>query len=164
MHTIHYRDGDSKDIPFMKEMLYEAVLWNQAADRPPLDKILSIPDISKILDNWGDQAGDFSLIAVNDPGQAVGAVWYRFWTEENHSYGFVNEETPELGIALKSEIRRQGVGSFLVKKAMIHAKKAGIKNMSLSVEATNPARKLYEKLGFKKVVTTGDSWTMMARL
>lgn len=160
MSTCHYREGDVKDIPFMKEMLYEAVLWNQTDNRPPRDEILSIPDILKILDNWGCQAGDFSLLAINDQKQAVGAVWYRFWTHENHSYGFVDEQTPELGIALKPEARGKGVGTLLIKKTMQHAKAAGIKNLSLSVEAANPACKLYEKLGFKKVKTVGDSWTM----
>lgn len=164
MSKIQYRFGDSKDVPFLKKMLYEAVFWNPQKNKSSFDELFLIPDISKIFNNWDNQSGDFSLMAINENNQSIGAIWYRFWTNENHSYGFVNEKTPELGIALIPEMRGQSIGTELMKKTMMHAKKLGIQKISLSVEPENPSRKLYEKLGFEKTGLSGTSWTMVASL
>ncbi len=164
MSEIQYRFGDSKDVPFLKEMLYEAVFWNPPKIRPSLDELFLNPDISKIFKEWDNQNGDFSLMAINEHNQLIGAIWYRFWTNENHSYGFVNEKTPELGIALIPEMRGQGIGTELIKKTMMHAKKLAIQKISLSVEPENPSRKLYEKLSFEKIGISGTSWTMVVTL
>jgi RimJ/RimL family protein N-acetyltransferase len=164
MSKIQYKFGDSKDVPFLEEMLYEAVFWNQPKNKPSLDELFLNPDISKIFKEWDNQKGDFSLIAINEHKQPIGAIWYRFWTKENHSYGFVNEKTPELGIALILEMRGQGIGTELMTKTMKHAKKLAIIKISLSVEPDNPSRKLYEKFGFEKIGVSGTSWTMVASL
>ena len=47
------------------------------------------------------------------------------------------------------EARRQGVGSALLKALIAQARRDGLRALSLSVELENPARRLYEKLGFK---------------
>ncbi len=164
MSKIQYRLGDLKDVPFLEEMLYEAVFWNQPKIRPSLNELFLNPDISKIFKEWDNQNGDFSLIAINEHNQLIGAIWYRFWTNENHSYGFINEKTPEIGIALIPEMRSQGIGTELMKRTMMHAKKLRIRKISLSVEPENPSRKLYEKLGFEKIGISGTSWTMVASL
>ena len=164
MVTIHYRNGDSADVPFLKKMLYEAVFWNQSQLRPTFNELFSIPEISKILKEWDNRIGDFSLIAIKENNQPIGAIWYRFWTHDNHSYGYVNEKIPELGIALIPEMRGQGIGTELMKRAMMHAKLLGIQKISLSVEPENPSRRLYEKIGFGKIDVHDGSWTMVAQL
>lgn len=164
MSNIKYRFGDSKDVPFLKEMLYEAVFWNPLKIKSSFDELFLNPDIFKIFKDWDNQNGDYSLIALNEYNQPIGAIWYRFWTKENQSYGFVNEKTPELGIALIAEMRGQGIGTKLMKKTMNHAKKFGIQKISISVEPDNPSRKLYEKLGFENTGVSGTFWTMAISL
>ena len=157
------RPGAPADLSFLREMLYEAVFWNRPENRPPMEDIFSIPEISKILENWGREK-DFSLIAVDDQNRKIGGEWYRFWTKENHSFGFVDEETPELGIAVIAKMRGRGIGTRLMTRIMRLARTQGIQKISLSVESGNPARRLYEKLGFRKIGAVETSWTMVADL
>ena len=148
-------------MPFLKEMLYEAALWNEHGNRPSIDDLLSVPDLKKILEDWGNRQGDFALLMLDSDDQPVGAVWYRFWTKSNHSFGFVNENIPELGIAIKKEHRGKGLGTFLMKKIFDNAKEKDITKISLSVIPKNFALKLYQKLGFYKVDESDDAWTMV---
>ena len=158
-YTIRLADAD--DLPFLQEMLYEAAYWRPNQQRPPIHKGLARPDIQKILHNWG-RPGDTAVIAVDGNDMPLGAAWYRFWTSENHSFGFVDESTPEVVIGVRVEKRRQGVGTALLRALLKQAEKQGIQCVSLSVDPDNYARKIYEKIGFKKV---GDgSWTMVVDL
>ena len=159
-----YRIGTKEDLPFLKEMLYEAAIWNQAEDRPAPEDLLSHPELKKILDNWGDKKGDFSIIALDEDEKPVGAVWYRFWTEADHSYGFVEETAPELGIAIKRDFRGRGIGTFLMTTLFQHAKERGVRKISLSVMPENFALKLYQKLGFYKVEIHDNDWIMLIDL
>jgi ribosomal protein S18 acetylase RimI-like enzyme len=83
---------------------------------------------------------------------------------DNHSFGFVDEDTPELAIAVKKEFRGRGIGTSLMNHLMQHAKNKGIRRISLSVDPENHARNLYEELGFEKVGQSGTSWTMLIHL
>ena len=91
------------------------------------------------------------MIALVDniPG---GAAWYRLFEETNQGYGFVDRETPELGIAIRPKYRQQGLGIGLMKAIIQQAKTDGYKAISLSVDPENQtAVRLYEKLGFEYV-------------
>jgi GNAT superfamily N-acetyltransferase len=109
------------DLPFFREMLYEAVCWRPNQQHPPIEEILAIPELAKLLDGWGRE-GDTAVTAELDDGSPAGAAWYRFWTAENHSYGFVDTDTPELGIAVCKEARRRGIGTALLEALLDHAK------------------------------------------
>lgn len=50
---------------------------------------------------------------------------------------------------LKSE-RKKGIGAALLKQAKEKTKKDGYKFVLLQTETNNPAKDLYEKLGWKK--------------
>ncbi len=160
-HEYKFRIGTTQDIFFLKKMLYEAVFWNSESKRIPMEELFKGPAIKKILDRWGSRTGDFSIIASDTEHTPVAAVWYRFWTDDNHSYGYIDENTPELGIAVLKEHRRKGLGSFLMRQALKHAKKEDIEQISLSVDPNNPALTLYKDQGFKKVTEVSTSWTMV---
>jgi ribosomal protein S18 acetylase RimI-like enzyme len=157
------RFATPEDLPFLQEMLYEAVCWRPDQPRPPIEEVLALPELAKLLDDWG-RHGDTAVVAELEDGTPVGAAWYRFWTPENHSYGFVDADTPELGIAVRREIRQRGIGTALLKKLLKQARRSAIARISLSVEPENHSRLLYEKLGFKRVGTSGTSWTMLLEL
>ena len=52
------------------------------------------------MKDWGNRKGDIFLICQKDDGKLLGSVWYRFWKNNNHSYGFVDENTPDIGIGV----------------------------------------------------------------
>ena len=57
-------------------------------------------------------------------------------------------------IALLPKYQNKGIGGFLLKNIMAEGKKHH-KTVSLHVEKTNPALKLYERLGFKRKAEVG---------
>jgi len=157
------REATREDLPFLREMLFEAVYWRPDQTRPPIDEGLAAPELSRILEGWG-RVGDTARIAVAGDGAEVGGAWLRYWTAENRSYGFVDASTPELGLAVRSAWRRRGVGTRLIVELMDAAQRLGAERISLSVEPENPSRLLYERLGFEYVTEYGGACTMVKDL
>ena len=83
---------------------------------------------------------------------------------EEPGYGFVDEQTPELAIAVVPSKRGHGIGDELLQELIAKARDAGYQRLSLSVEPGNPARKLYERHGFSVVDEGAEAWTMIASL
>lgn len=65
----------------------------------------------------------------------------------NETVGFIYE------LYIFPVYRQQGIGKKLMKKAVSEFKHAGIKKIQLNVFAKNPARTMYEKMGFKEVTS-----------
>ena len=161
--TWKIRLATQADVLFLREMLYEAVCWRPHQPRAPLEEVLAEPELAKLLNGWG-RNDDTAVVAEWEDGRPIGAAWYRFWTEENHSYGFVDADTPELGIAVRQEMRQRGIGTALLTALLEQARRFAIAQISLSVEPENYSRQLYEKLGFRRVGTSDTSWTMLLEL
>jgi len=65
-------------------------------------------------------------------------------------YWIIGDEAHINNIALHPEFRGQGIGEYVLRKIIELIKKAGAKFISLEVRPSNiPARKLYQKLGFR---------------
>lgn len=90
--------------------------------------------------------------------QPVGAVWVRLMIGENKGYGFVDDATPELSIAVLPEYRGQGVGTQLL--THLFGSECGVSSTSLSVSLENPAVRLYERFGFTVVNESVGAFTM----
>lgn len=161
--TFVIRDLLPADQPFLREMVYEAAYWRTEGERPSLEQGLSRPDLLTLLDGWG-RRGDVALVAADGHGTRLGASWFRLWTPERHSYGFVDAETPEIGIAVKPEFRNQGVGTSLFMTLLARARQEGFARVSLSVENANPARRLYSRFGFVPVHESEDALTLLLDL
>ena len=157
--NITIRDASPGDKPFLQAMLYEAAFWRPGQTRPPLDSALADPELAKLLAGWGAD-GDVGVIAMNAEREAIGAAWYRFWTDDHHSYGYVNAATPEIAIGVVQERRGRGVGRKLLDALIERARAAKVWNLSLSVERDNPALRLYEQVGFVTVGSLDNAWTM----
>jgi GNAT superfamily N-acetyltransferase len=136
-------------------MSYEAFSWRPGERAIPFDEALARPDVARYTDGWG-RAGDLGMIA--DPG--LGAAWSRLFTEDDHGYGFVAPDVPELSIGVARDARGRGVGTRLLTELVARAGAAGHPAISLSVEVDNPAVRLYERLGFTRVGSVGNAWTM----
>jgi ribosomal protein S18 acetylase RimI-like enzyme len=146
------------DEPFLRKMMYEAAAWNQDWPHEEVIEALSNPILARYVDGWR-RPGDAGVIAERG-GDAVGAAWYRLFTANEPGYGFVDERTPELGLAVVPLYRRAGVGTALLEALIDRAREDGYRSLSLSVAVSNRSRLMYERLGFVKVGEHGDSWTM----
>ncbi|HST22554.1 MAG TPA: N-acetyltransferase [Blastocatellia bacterium] len=152
----------SSDGPFLWEMLYQAI-HVPAGSVAPLRQIVNSPELSRYVEQWG-QENDFGLKAVStDDQQPVGAVWLRLMTGENRGYGYIDDLTPELSIAVFAEHRGKGVGTRLLNE-LFESIAGKHKAISLSVSDDNPAKKLYQRLGFVIVSREGTSLTMKKNL
>jgi ribosomal protein S18 acetylase RimI-like enzyme len=156
------RAGNPSDRPFLDEMLFEAFFWNAAVERPLLSRFREEAEFARIFDAWG-RPGDRALIATSHDLR-LGAAWFRLWTPELHSYGFVAADTPEIGVAVAAAHRSRGVGRALLRALIETAHADGHPALSLSVSPENPARRLYESEGFRKVGESGTSWTLSCSL
>lgn len=157
------REGTLQDLPFLYEMLYEAVYWRLSVNRPSPQDGLTKPEIARLIDGWGRE-NDTVMIAESVIGQPVGAAWYRYWNDNNHSYGYISDEIPVLVLALRMDWRRQGIGSTLLFTLKQQACEQRVKYLSLSVEKDNPAHNLFFRHGFRPVGQVGNNLTMMASI
>lgn len=159
---VQLRQGSSTDLDFLKEMLFEAFFWDTSIRCPMLSSFCEDAEFSKLLAGWG-RRGDRAVIA-EEGGIRVGAAWFRLWTSELHSYGFVDENVPEMGMAVRPDYRSRGLGHSLLDVLVQSARTDGFPALSLSVNPSNWARHLYESMGFRKVGESGTSWTLLLTL
>ena len=152
------RPGTPQDARFLRDMLRHAYYWRSGKDE---DESGLHP--MRYVENWG-RPGDAAVIAL-DEGFPVGAAWYRLFKQSAPGYGFVDERTPELAIAVVPNARGKGVGSALLDALLGRARAAGYPTISLSVDRSNAgAIGLYERHGFRQVEEDDDSVTMLAQL
>jgi ribosomal protein S18 acetylase RimI-like enzyme len=156
------RDLQPDELPFLREMLYAALDWKDGRWLPPRFLLVRIPQVSIFHRGWG-RAGDTALVAERD-GTRVGLVWYRFFTEERHGEGFVDEETPELAVAVVDGHRGEGIGTALMEAMHERARADGLRRISLSVDHDNPARHLYARLGYVALAEREDDDRMVLEL
>lgn len=107
-------------------------------------------------------------VADAERSPAVGVAWLRHFSATDPGYGFVDEAIPELSIWVRADRRGSGVGGRLLAALLDRAEAAGLPGVSLSVEAGNPARRLYERTGFvhagvRPDGTIHDSGTLLRR-
>lgn len=159
---MNIRPATQDDVAFLRKMLYEAARWNPDWPREPIEEVLAEPMTTRYHEGWG-RPGDAGVIAEIDR-VPVGAAWYRLFTADAPGYGFVDERTPELGLAVEPLHRRKGVGETLLRALMVQAREEGFSALSLSVAVHNRSRMMYQRAGFEKVGEAGGSWTMLADL
>jgi ribosomal protein S18 acetylase RimI-like enzyme len=150
------RRGGPQDIRFLRDMLRHAFYW------PEIDPESGERPVWRYVQNWG-RPGDAAVIAI-DAGFPVGAAWYRLFPRNEPGYGFVDESTPELAIAVVPSRRGQGIGKELLEGLLQRAREEGFRALSLSVAKDNPAVSLYQRYGFRKVAESDRSYTMTADL
>jgi ribosomal protein S18 acetylase RimI-like enzyme len=149
------RPGGARDVPFLRDMLRHAFYW-----RTPVGE--EEPPLTRYVRDWG-RRGDRSLIAFDD-FVPVGGAWYRLFTQDERGFGFVDEQTPELAIAVVPSRRGRGFGHELLSGLLECAKKDGFASISLSVGKDNPAIGLYKSYGFEQVREDDGAVVMRADL
>jgi GNAT superfamily N-acetyltransferase len=152
------RRGGRSDVRFLRDMLHHAYYWRE---REPGE---GAGPVALYVKGWG-RPGDTAVIAVEE-AFPVGAAWYRLFRRDQPGYGFVDEETPELAIAVVPSRRGRGIGDALLKALFERAKAEGHRALSLSVGRDDQGLlSFYEKHGFARVHEDGgDSVTMRREL
>ena len=140
------------DQDFLWDALYHAI--HVASGQEPLPReIIHDPALAIYAQGWLLRSGDLGWLA--EAGHTpVGAAWLRRWTcQPPHAprgFGFLDTDTPELSMAVLPGWRGRGIGTRLLRAVMDEATKSddGVDRVSLSVDRTNPALRLYLREGF----------------
>ena len=153
-------------LPFLWSMLWEAAAVDAGVRALGMDAALALPTVHKYLEGWG-RSRDFGLVAIGDDGRQLGAAWWRLFAPDHGSYGFVADDVPEITLGVLEEARGRGVGTALLRALVEAARIAGYRALSLSVDRRNPARRVYERIGFHDAGISSDedsSVTMILEL
>jgi ribosomal protein S18 acetylase RimI-like enzyme len=149
------RRGSPADVPFMRSMLAHAYAWRVNAFEA------DIP-LTRYVESWG-RPGDVAVIA-HETGNRIGAAWLRRFKAAEPGYGFVDEQTPEMSIAVVPSQRGRGLGNELLAALLDDAAESGYAQVSLSVEKGSPAVGFYERAGFEVVGESDGGLVMLRRL
>jgi ribosomal protein S18 acetylase RimI-like enzyme len=149
------RAATAQDIGFLWDALGWAANWRGASE----EKIGEDSFVAAYVRGWGRQ-GDAGFLAEDEDARPIGAAWYRLFAEDDHGYGYLSPEIPELSLAVHPEHRGRGTGTALLEALSERARTEGVSALSLSVEKDNPAIRLYERVGFERLRLNGGAWTM----
>jgi ribosomal protein S18 acetylase RimI-like enzyme len=155
------REMLEEEYPFLEKMLYASIHVPEG-EAPYPQNIIEKPELRKYTEGFGREH-DHCLVAQEN-GMLVGAVWVRCFPKEDPGYGFVDESIPELGMAVHEPYRGQGIGTKLIEAMISHLLSHGYGKVSLSVDGTNPAIRLYRRFGFFDVKTENGTHTMVLEL
>ena len=161
MSDLSITAASGADLPVLREMLWRAFSWRET-EPPPAPA--QLPEaVERYVEGFASRNSDHGLVARDRDDGPAGAAWYRLLTGDERGYGFVDDETPEITVAVRPAFRRRRVGTTLVTRLLEDAWEAGLGQLSLSTEPENPALRLYERVGFVRVGENGGSWTMVAQ-
>ena len=146
------RPVDVHDVRFLRDMLRHAYHWRLSED--------SERPVYRYVSNWG-RRGDAGVMALEGP-HAYGAAWFRLFTADEPGFGFVDEATPELTIAVVPSRRGRGAGAELLQALLARAREEGYSQVSLST--AKEQAEFYERYGFETVREEPHAVTMLAKL
>jgi 2'-5' RNA ligase/GNAT superfamily N-acetyltransferase len=154
--ALELRSVSIADLPFLAEM---ALSVSFPPGSPPAGAS-QMPRVVRWTQDWG-RPGDAGIVAWQN-GERIGAAWCRIQDE-----ALVRSETGdalcEVAIAVSPDHRSHRIGAMLLAALESEAAKWDQAALSLTVNALNPARRLYERAGFVLVRREGDRLTMVKR-
>jgi ribosomal protein S18 acetylase RimI-like enzyme len=159
---LRFRPLLPQDQAFLWDVFHVA-LW----DPPPAPlrprSVLAHPGVRIYAEGWGRE-GDVGVVALAGADEkAAGAAWMRLITG-GAGLAYVDDDTPQLGIALLPPFQGKGIGGALLRAALDAARGRGYAQVSLTVHPENPAIALYERCGFHKVDLRNTYHLMVATL
>lgn len=150
------------DEPLLWEMLHHAI-YVPEGQAPPERDVVKQPELARYVSDWGQEDDRGFVVLAVDGKRPLGAAWLRLLRGDGKGFGYVDEATPELSVAVLPDYRGQGIGTRLLTRLLQVAAKHH-PAVSLSVDADNPVLRLYRRLGFEVVGTLGTSLTMIMTL
>jgi ribosomal protein S18 acetylase RimI-like enzyme len=149
------RRGNRQDVRFLRDMLRHAFYWRSGSG-------IEDATLWRYVAGWG-RRGDAAVIAL-ESGFPIGAAWFRLFSDDEPGFGHVDEETPEVAIAVVPSRRGRGIGSELLDELVKLAREQGYESLSLSVATDSPAMHVFEKQGFERVQQNDGAWTMRLKV
>lgn len=151
------RELKNKEYEILKDFLYEAIFIPEGVAKPNKDIIYN-EDLYLYIKDFGKK--DDCCLVIEDDKKIVGACW----TRTMNDYGHIDDETPSLAISLYPEYRSMGLGKRLLFEMLNLLRLKGYKKVSLSVQKTNFAYKMYKYLGFVEISENKEDYIMICNL
>lgn len=160
--NLNIREATAEDRDFLREMFYEAIFIPEGEEKPPF-AVIDEPVLQKYTYHWMLPT-DMGLIAEMD-GEPVGILWARIFSVEAPGYGYVDDHTPEVSMAIRPEQQGRGLGKALMVHALKVLREKGYTQMSLSVSKANDrAVGLYRSMAFTIVSENREDYVMVKEL
>ena len=116
----------------------------------PIQKALRDHELTRYWRHWG-RPGDLGVVAESDSvGYPISCAWVRLFSQEEAGADYVGGDIPELAIGTIPTHRGLGVGTRIL-QALLGLCKTRYRGVSLSVRTDNPAVRLYERFGFRRM-------------
>jgi GNAT superfamily N-acetyltransferase len=164
LSVLTIRAATADDAGFLAGMVAVAVDWRPGSSPRPVASVAGEPALAHYVSDW-PRHGEAGFVGITEDRRPLGAAWWRFFTPLDPGYGFVDPAIPEVSVGVVSEARGHGVGTRLLQALIDEGRRRALPGLSLSVECDNPARALYERLGFTVVGLDGaGSVTMVLNL
>ena len=159
---MNLRLAEESDLAALEEMLLEAVNWSSEGTLVTLDDLRANDTLVRYVDDWprDDDAG----VIAEEADRVVGAAWFRRFSQDRPGFGFIDEFTPEVSVAIAPGWRGKGIGSQLLDALIEIGRERGFEGLSLSVDSRNQAVHLYRRLGFVVDRDEDVSYTMRLQL
>ncbi len=154
---IRIREIQSSEYHVLSDFLYEAIYVPEGPVPPK--EIINRPELQVYIADFGRKKDDLGLVA-EDRHRIVGAVWSRIMND----YGHVDDETPSIAISVYKDYRNHGTGTGLLQNMLGILKRNGYRQVSLSVQKSNYAVRMYQKAGFEIVDEKEEEYIMICRL
>lgn len=145
-HSLSFRPAEDGDLEFLfgvyastRQEELAAVSWSAAEKEAFLRQQFSA---QHQFYHEHYPGASFQVVLVD--GEPAGRLYVDRWSREHRI----------VEVALLPEFRGGGLGTALLRRVIAEADEAG-KPVSIHVEVFNPARRLYERLGFVQVADRG---------
>ena len=142
----------------LNDFLYEAIYIPDGVEPPP-KSIINCPELQEYIVEFGNRKHDKALVAEMQ-GNVIGAIWVRIMND----YGHIDNDTPSLAMSVYKKYRGLGIGTSLLKQLLQVERLAGYSKISLSVQKSNYAVKMYEKVGFTVADENNEEYIMIVNL
>lgn len=155
---MHLRLAAASDLPALEALLLEAVNWCPDRRQLTLEELHRNDTLIRYVEEW-PREDDAGVIAEDDE-RVVGAAWLRRFARDRPGFGFIDEFTPEVSVAVAPGRRGEGIGSQLLIALVAIGRDRGFEGLSLSAESRNRAVNLYQRLGFVVAHDENGAYTM----
>ena len=152
------REMRNEEYCLLDNFLYEAIFIPDGIEAPP-KSIIDCPELQEYIIDFGKRKQDKALVAEIQ-GNVVGAIWVRIMND----YGHIDDDTPSLAMSIIKNYRGLGIGTSLLKQLLSVERLAGHSKISLSVQKSNYAVKIYKKAGFTVIDENSEEYIMLKSL
>ena len=152
------REMQKDEYCLLSDFLYEAIYIPDGMAAPP-KSVITCPELQLYIADFGNSKHDKALVAEVD-GNIVGAIWARIMND----YGHIDKNTPSLAMSVLKGYREMGIGTSLLTQMMSTEKASGYAKLSLSVQKSNYAVRMYKKAGFDAVDENNEEYIMVIDL